>query len=96
MDGWGDTSYGSHNNSFANSSHNHSSAGGGGGAAGASRSKVSVSAQLEITGLPADTDCNVIRGKFGRYGRISRIVLDHSMPPTLLFSLNVIVCLRIF
>lgn len=86
MDSWGDTSFGNSSyGSLNNSSFNHSSAAGGGG----QRSKVSVSAQLEINGLPAETDCNAIRARFGRYGRISRIILDHSRARSLADQLSV-------
>ena len=39
---------------------------------------VNVPAQLEIQKLPIDTQVNEIRQSFGRYGKIKRIILDHS------------------
>lgn len=93
MDSWGDQSF---NSSFgANTTHQNNSFSGQSNAfnnsqsnsVSHSRNTLNVSAQLEIQKLPADTSCNQIREIFGRYGRITRIVLDHSNHPFIAFIL---------
>lgn len=83
-DGWGNSSFA--DSSFNSTGHNNSMSsnvlhqvGGTSGNLPAAKQQVNIPAMLEISKLPVECPVGEIRSIFGRYGKITRIVMDYRM-----------------
>ena len=96
-DGWGNSSFA--DSSFNSTGHNNSLTSnvhllaGGTSANLPTKQQVNIPAMLEISKLPVECPVGEIRSIFGRYGKITRIVMDYRMwrRPNLAYLIDVLI-----